>query len=398
MKAPAKLRTRVRAKVVRRKAPRHKVLRHKVLRRTPLRHKRLRTKAVRGIANVRVRASVRNLAPYAAPEEGREGKLRLDFNENTVGCSPAVLRALRRVTAEQLAIYPEYEKSTLRLARSFGVRPTEMLLTNGVDDALRLLMETFVEPGSTVLIPEPTFSMYRFFSQVAGARVEVVRYDDQMRFPLDATLRALKRSPRILFLSNPNNPTGTLLDLAALEQILDAARRTLVLVDEAYFEFARVTALPWIRRRSNLVVSRTFSKAPGLAAVRLGALFAQDHLADVMRRAFTPYPVNTLALVAAEAALGDQDFLRRYVREVLESRRELAQGLGKLGARVFPSGANFVLADLGRGASALVRRLARRGILLRDRASDFGRDGFVRITAGTRAQTRKLLQAIEEDR
>ncbi len=122
--------------------------------------------------------SVRNLAPYAAPEEGRAGKLRLDFNENTVGCSPAVLRALRRITAEQLAIYPEYEESTRRLARHFGVRPAEMLLTNGVDDALRLLMETFVEPGNTVLIPEPTFSMYRFFSEVAGARVEAVRYDD----------------------------------------------------------------------------------------------------------------------------------------------------------------------------------------------------------------------------
>src|SRR5665213_1715597 len=182
-----------------------------------------------GIANLPLRPSIRNLAAYAAPEEGREGKLRLDFNENTVGCSPAVLRALHRVTAEQLAMYPEYEKSTRRLARSFGVRPAEMLLTNGVDDALRLMMETFVEPGSTVLIPEPTFSMYRFFSEVAGARVETVRYDGDMRFPLEATVRALRRSPRIFFVSNPNNPTSTLLDLAALERILDAARRTVVL-------------------------------------------------------------------------------------------------------------------------------------------------------------------------
>ncbi|HEY1866621.1 MAG TPA: aminotransferase class I/II-fold pyridoxal phosphate-dependent enzyme, partial [Candidatus Acidoferrales bacterium] len=163
-----------------------------------------------GVASLRLRPSVRNLAPYAAPEEGRAGKLRLDFNENTVGCSPAVLRALRRVTPEQLSIYPEYEKSSRRLARGFGVRPGEMILTNGVDDALRLLMETFVEPGSTVLVPEPTFSMYRFFSEVAGAKVEAVRYDAEMRFPVTATLRALKRSPRILFISNPNNPTGTL--------------------------------------------------------------------------------------------------------------------------------------------------------------------------------------------
>ena len=347
---------------------------------------------------LRLRSAVQNLAPYVAPEEGRAGKLRLDFNENTVGCSPAVLRALRRVTAEQLAIYPEYEKSTRRLARHFGVRPAEMLLTNGVDDALRLLMETFIDPGNTVLIPEPTFSMYRFFSEVAGARVETVRYDEAMRFPLQATLAALKRSPRILFICNPNNPTGTLLDLRALERILDAAARTLVLVDEAYFDFAEITVLPWIRRRPNLVVARTFSKTAGLAALRLGALFARTDLADALRRAFTPYPVNSLALVTAEAALGDRRFLRRYVHEVRASRWELARGLERLGARVFPSGANFVLADFGAGASRLVRRLARRGILLRDRASDFGRDGFVRITAGTRAQTRRLLRAIEEER
>ena len=346
---------------------------------------------------IRVRPSVRALAAYVAPQEGRAGKLRLDFNENTVGCSPAVLRALRRVNREQLAIYPEYEAATRRLARHFRVRPSEMLFTNGVDDALRLLMETFVEPGDAVLIPEPTFSMYRFFAQVAGARVQSVRYDDAMGFPLQGILRALARSPRLLLLANPNNPTGTLLDLPTLRRILDAARRTLVLVDEAYFEFSGVTALPWIRRRPNLVVARTFSKATALASLRLGVLFARTDLAGAMRRAFTPYPVNTLALVAAEAALGDRRFLRSYVGQVLDSRRLLARGLEQLGARVFPSGANFLLVDFGPGATQLVRRLARRDILLRDRQDDFGRDGFVRITAGTPAQTRRLLRAIEEE-
>jgi histidinol-phosphate aminotransferase len=356
-----------------------------------------RKRRLRRTPRVRVRDAVKGMAPYAAPEEGRAGKLRLDFNENTVGCSPAVLRALRRVGREDLAIYPEYEASVRRLARHYGVRPAEMLLTNGVDDALRLLMETFVDPGSTVLIAEPTFSMYRFFAEVAGARVETVRYDAGLRFPLEETLRALKRSPRLLLLANPNNPTGTLLEEKQLARILDRARRTLVLVDEAYFEFSGVTVLPWIRRRGNLVVARTLSKAAGLAALRLGLLFARADLADAMRRTFTPYPVNTLALVAAEAALSDRKFLRHYAREVLQSRWELARGLERLGARVFPSAANFLLADFGPGAGRLVRRLARRGILLRDRASDFGRDGYVRITAGLPAQTRRLLRAVEEE-
>ena len=347
--------------------------------------------------NLRFRASVKRIRNYEAPEEGREGKLRLDFNENTSGCSPSVLRALRQVTAEQLAMYPEYERSVRRLAGYFGVRPSEMLLTNGVDDALRLLMEVFIEPGDAVLIPEPTFSMYRFFSQVVGARIISVRYDEAMNFPLEATLRELRRSPHILFIANPNNPTGTLLDEASLTRILNAAGRTVVLVDEAYFEFSGVTVLRWIRQRPNLIVSRTFSKAAGLAALRIGVLFARSDVISAMRRAFTPYPVNSLALTAAEAAVNDEKCLRAYTENVLQSRSQLARGLEQMGARVFPSAANFVLADFGPGASRLVKRLARRGILVRDRASEFGRDGFVRITAGTVQQTQRLLKAIKEE-
>jgi len=277
------------------------------------------------------------------------------------------------------------------------VRPDEMLFTNGVDDALRLLMETFVEPGDTVLLAEPTFSMYRFFSEVAGASVQAVRYDDAMQFPLKGILQGLARSPRLLLLANPNNPTGTQLEEKTLRLILDAAKRTVVLVDEAYFEFSGMTVLPWIRQRPNLVVARTFSKAVALAALRLGVLFARKDVAGAMRRAFTPYPVNSLALVAAEAALKDKRFLRNYIREIRDSRWQLARGLERMGARVFPSGANFVLADFGPGGSRLVRRLSRRGILLRDRREDFGRDGFVRITAGTLPQTNRLLRAIKEE-
>jgi histidinol-phosphate aminotransferase len=346
---------------------------------------------------IRPRAVVNRLAPYVAPVEGRAGKLRLDFNENTTGCSPAALRALRRISPEQLAIYPEYQATERRLARHFGVRPPEMLLTNGVDDALRLIMDTFVNEGSTVLLPEPTFTMYRFYADIAGARVIAERYDADMRFPLQPILRALRRSPRLLCLSNPNNPTATLLRRADIARILDAAPRTLVLVDEAYYDFSGLTVLPWIRRRANLVVSRTFSKALGLAGLRLGALFARPELMNAMRRACTPFPVNTAALVTAEAAVRDTGYLRRYVRQITQSRAILAKGLERLGARVFPSAANFLLVDFGRGGARLVSRLARRNILLRDRSGELGRDGFVRVTVGTPAQTRLLLRAIEKE-
>jgi histidinol-phosphate aminotransferase len=169
-----------------------------------------------------------------------------------------------------------------------------------------------------------------------------------------------------------------------------------VVIDEAYTEFSGVTVLPWIRRYANLVVTRTFSKATGLAGLRLGCIFATPSVIALMQKARTPYPVNTAALVAAEAATRDGAFVRRYVREISQSREELTQGLERAGAHVFPSAANFVLADFGPRAPAIVGALERRGILLRDRSHDFGRAGYVRVTVGTRAQTRRLIRAIKE--
>lgn len=351
------------------------------------------------LPKIPVRHAVLGLAPYDTPKEGRARKLRLDFNENTVGCSPAVLRALSAMTAEQMAIYPEYQATTRRLARFFRVRPEEMHLTNGIDDALHLIADTFIEDGDSVLVAEPTFDMYRFFSELTGARVVALRYDDEMKFPVADVVRELRKSPRrkprVLFIANPNNPTGTLVQPEDLRRILRAASQTLVLVDEAYFDFSGLTILSWIRQYSNLLVARTFSKSAGLAALRLGCLFAKPEILSVMRRACTPYPVNTAALVAAEASIRDARCLRNYTREVLRSRALLEKGLTRLGARIYPSAANFVLVDFGPAAHRLVRALEREGILVRER-KDFPREGFVRISAGTRADTRRLLRAIEE--
>jgi histidinol-phosphate aminotransferase len=336
------------------------------------------------------------MAPYAPPQEGRLGKLRLDFNENTSGCSPAVRRALARLSTEEIAMYPEYEATTRRLAKFLGARANELQLSNGADDALRVVFDTFVDPGNAVVIIEPTFPMYRFFAELAGARVVELRYDAAMRFPLSETMAALRRRPRALFLANPNNPTGTLVKSAELQEILGAAGRTLVVVDEAYCEFSGMTVLPWIRKHRNLAVVRTFSKAAGLAGLRLGCLLAHPEVGALMRRAAAPFPVNCAALAAAEAAVRDGRSLSRYVREVRLSRSELERGLQALGVRTFPSAANFLLADFGKHGPRLVKRLESRGILLRDRSEAFGRAGFVRITAGTRRQTRRLLRALKD--
>lgn len=344
---------------------------------------------------VRPRKEVLQMHGYQMPQ-GRAGKLRLDFNENTVGCSPAVRAALRKLSREDIAVYPEYEATRQRMARHFGVSAAETILNNGVDDSLKLIFDCFIEPRAFVFLVEPTFDMYRMYAALHGAQVISERLDEEFRVPMEEVLRALRRrKPRVFLLANPNNPTGTLLGRSELRRILGAVPRTLVVVDEAYAEFSGVTVLPWIRRYPNLVVARTFSKVAGLAGLRFGCLFANRELIAQMRKAQPPFPVNSAALAAAEAAIRDTSYLRRTVAEVLRGKRALEAALTRLGVRFFPSGGNFLLADFGQRAPSLLRAMAVQGILLRDRTRDFGRPGFVRITIGTRPQMRRLARALE---
>jgi histidinol-phosphate aminotransferase len=344
-----------------------------------------------------VRQAILERRTYEPPGEGRADKLRLDFNENTAGCSPAVRRALAKLSVQQLSMYPEYDRGTRRLARHFKVKPEELLLTNGGDDALRLFFDAFVDAGSSVAICEPTFPMYRYWGEVAGARIDVLRYGSTMEFPLEGFLKALETHPRVLFVCNPNNPTGTLVRPKAIETILQAATRTAVVIDEAYAEFSGVTMIPEIRKYPQLFVARTFSKAAGLAGLRLGAVIACAESLSILRRATAPFPVNVAALAAAEAAVGDAPAMKRYVRAVLRTRVWFEKELLKLGVKTYPSAGNFLLADFGPKGSEMCRRLQAEGVLLRDRSKDMG-PGFLRVSIGTRTEMERLVRLIKRDR
>jgi histidinol-phosphate aminotransferase len=341
-----------------------------------------------------VRQAILDRRTYEPPGEGRADKLRLDFNENTAGCSPAVRRALAKLSVQQLSMYPEYDHGTRHLARHFKVKPEELLLTNGGDDALRLFFDAFVDAGSSVVICEPTFPMYRYWGEVAGARIDVLRYGSTMEFPLEGLLNALETHPRVLFVCNPNNPTGTLIQPKAIETVLQTATRTAVVVDEAYAEFSGVTVIPEIQKYPQLFVARTFSKAAGLAGLRLGAVIACPESLSILRRATAPFPVNVAALAAAEAAVDDAQTMKRYVRDILRTRVWFEKELLKLGVKTYPSAANFLLADFGAKGSEMCRRLQAEGILLRDRSKDMG-PGFVRVSIGTRTEMECLVRLIK---
>jgi histidinol-phosphate aminotransferase len=237
--------------------------------------------------------------------------------------------------------------------------------------------------------------MYRYWAEIAGARVEALRYGPSMEFPLRDALAALKKRPRIFFLANPNNPTGTLVPKNDLTTLIRAASQTVVVIDEAYAEFSRVTVVPWIRRYPHLFVARTFSKAAGLAGLRLGAVLGCRESLAMVRRALAPYPVNVAALAAAVAAVKERRTIARYVAETRRRHAWFTRELEKLGARVFPSAANFVLADFGDAGPALFRRLARRNILIRERSKDLG-SGYARITIGTQAEMETFLRVLRQ--
>jgi histidinol-phosphate aminotransferase len=207
-------------------------------------------------------------------------------------------------------------------------------------------------------------------------------------------LDAITPETRAVIFANPNNPTGTGISLLGIERILHRARKAVVMVDEAYYEFSGVTALTEIERVPNLFVSRTFSKVFGMAAMRLGCLFSHPANIDFLHKAQSPYSVNSLAVMAAEAAIADTAYVENYVAEVLAARELLCIGLEKLGIGYVPSSANFVLAKIGERAVEIRDLLRAGGILVRDRS--YEAPGCVRMTVGTREQTRRLLAALEE--
>ncbi len=342
------------------------------------------------------RPAVRNLPTYHPPLGGREG-LRLDFNENTVGCSPRVLARLRELTAEELARYPEREPIEAVVAGHLGVEPRELLLTNGVDEAIHLLCETFLDPGDEVLIVVPTFAMYEISAAATGAHVISVPAGEDFCFPTSDLLSRITPRTRLIAVANPNNPTGAVAESADLLEIARRVPQAAILVDEAYFEFYGQTVLPRFRSLTNLFVARTFSKAYGMAGFRIGTLVGDATHITMVRRVSSPYNVNGLALACLPTALADDNYIQQYVYQVREGRAHLQDEFRNRGIPYWPSEANFVLARLSPlKSAAFVQAMRARGILVRDRSRDYGCDGCVRITIGTIEHTNRLLVALQQ--
>ena len=338
---------------------------------------------------------------YQKPPELYEG-LRLHQNENTGGCSPRVLEALARLRPDQIGFYPPYAAATDAVARYLGVPVDRITLVNGLDEGIMALAVAFLRasiggPQLEAIVPEPAFEIFRFDTEVAGGRLVQVMPRRDFSFPLDEVLAAITPATRVVFLTNPNNPTGVGMPLEAIRTV---ARRipagAIVFVDEAYAEFSGETFIPELDRFPNVIVGRTFSKAFGLAGLRIGCLVGAPDTVDPIRRAVPVYSVNIAAIAAIQAALQDLDHLNRYLNEVAESKALVYAACDRLGLTYWPSRSNFVLVCAGDRTDALVKGAFARGIYLRDRSTEPGCAGCLRIATGIVEHTKQALAVIEE--
>jgi len=347
------------------------------------------------------------MTAYQKPPVFAAGALRLHLNENTGGCSPAVIEALARLRPEDAANYPDYLDVTSASEAWFEVGPGWVQLTNGLDEGLQVAAQWAAastrrvpranEPNASVIVVEPAFEMYAIVADAAGLDVVRVPPGPDFEFPTEAVLRAITPATRVVYLTDPNNPTGLPISPGAVERVADAVPDGLVLLDEAYAEFSGRTRIgPALDRYRNLVVGRTFAKAHGLAALRIGALVAHPDTLARFRPLLLPFSLNIAALVALKASFADRPFVDDYVAQAVRSRVLIYEFCDRRGLGYWPSEANFVLVRIGDDAPAVVDALAAKGILVRDRSSAPGCAGCVRITAGIVDHTRRCLAALEE--
>ncbi len=346
------------------------------------------------IQTVAPRALVAAMPEYHPPLAARE-LLRLDFNENTASPSPKVLERLQQITAAGLTKYPEREHGEIAVAAHFGLKAEQVLLTNGVDEAIHLLCSAYLDPEDEAIIAVPGFFMYDISISMMTKNLVRVPSDASLQFPFAGVMAAITPRTKVIIISSPNNPTGSVIPREQILKICAAAPHAIVLMDEAYYHFHGETTLGDIDAVPNLLVGRTFSKAYGLANLRLGMVAGQAELVYPLRKVCSPYNVNGVALDCLPVAMADEEYLQWYTNQVLEGRQRMELALEKLGVFYWKSHANFILMKIGSKHKELVVAMRGHGVLLRDRSSDPGCEGNVRITIGIEEHVTRGIEALK---
>ncbi len=343
------------------------------------------------------KAHLRQMGAYKPPLEGRnpEHHLLLDFNERTLPVSPAITNALTDyIHSGRLQTYPSYGDITERLANYCGVKEEQVMITNGSDQGIDLIIRSACNPGDEAIIPGPTFAMYHQCARIENLKIIEPLFTRENGFPTEEVLQAITDKTRVIIISNPNNPSGTEVLRGDILKIAAAAPNSAILVDECYFEYTCSTVADVLDEYPNILITRTFSKTWGLPSIRFGYVLSAPENILTLLNVRGPYDINQLALVAAKAALENPDYTRDYVQEVMnESKPLMEKWLDNNKIVYWPSSANFIWM-FPDSPEKLNKALVENGILVRPKANPEGEMGL-RITLGTKEQTERMIAVLE---
>lgn len=342
---------------------------------------------------------IHGLTPYVPGEQPKLSNLvKLNTNENPYGPSPKVLEALRAAVGDALRLYPDPDSTRLKaaIAAAHGLDASQVFVGNGSDEVLAHVFQALLKHEAPLLFPDISYSFYPVYCGLYGIRYETVRLNERFEIVIDDYLRP---NGGIIF-PNPNAPTGISLPLVEIERLLRANNDSVVVIDEAYVDFGTDSAVALIDRYPNLLVTHTLSKSRSLAGLRVGYALGHADLIEALIRvkdSFNSYPVDSLALVGAVAAIEDVEYFEQTRQKVIASREHLVAEMGKLGFEVLPSGANFILARHAvREGADLAACLRERSIIIRHFGKPARIAPYLRITVGTDAQNEQLLAALRE--
>lgn len=342
-----------------------------------------------------VKERIKKMSHYNPPLEGRASKdyLLLDFNERTTEPSPKVKEALKKfIDSGRLQVYPEYGDLEVKIAQYAKVLASQVMVTNGGDQGIDIICRAHLDEGDKIIVPFPAFAMHYQSAGIQGAEILEPKYKEDGSFPLEETLNLISSEVKLVILCNPNNPMGSAIPIEKVEKVLEKAKEkeTAVLHDEAYFEFAGITCKDLIKKYDNLYIIRTFAKAFGLVSLRAGYLISQEDNIQELLKIRGPYDVNMFAKVAILAALEDAEYMKDYVKEIMEeSKPKLEKFLREKGIFFYPSAANFLLLKVP-APKKMIEYFKSRGILLRPKPAPDGKEA-VRISIGTLKDTERFI-------
>jgi len=353
------------------------------------------------------RKAILNVKPYqpgkpieeVKRELGLKDVIKMASNENPLGPSPKAVRAIKKYLGN-INMYPEGGCFYLRqaVAKRLKVKPEQLIFGNGSDELIGLTLKAFVEDGDEIVVARPTFLMYEVASTAHGAKLKIVptRY---FKYDLKAMKEAVTKNTKVVFIANPDNPNGTYVSRYELEDFLRGLPgETIVFLDEAYFEFVEEQDYPngldYIGK-NNLIVTRTFSKAYGLAGLRVGYGVSSPEIIKYMETAREPFNVNSLAQIGALGALKDKDFLSKSKKAVREGKKFLYSELKAIGVRYVPSVTNFILIELGHKAGEVAEKLLKKGVIIRNMKA-WGLENFIRVTIGKKEENKRFVKELKK--